>query len=226
MGRRGGELGPIYGAQWRWPPPDGGHVDQIAEVEKLLREDPDSRRIIVSAWNVADLPRCGCRRATRSSSSTSGRSAARLPALPALRRLRPRRPVQHRELRATDPHDRAAVRPRARDLVYTGGDCHIYVNHRERVKTLLSRDPFPYPTLKLLRRPESIFDYAFEDFEVVGVRAPPGAPRAGRRLKRSPPARVRGGNHVSPRAPFFSRAWGTSRFPTPLPTHVSTSVDT
>jgi len=175
-----GELGPVYGVQWRsWPAPDGRHVDQIAEVVRLLREDPDSRRIVVSAWNVADIPhmalapchaffqfhvaegrRLSCQLYQRSADVFLG-----VPFNIASYALLTHMLAQQCDLEAGD-------------LVWTGGDCHIYDNHREQVETLLSRDPFPYPTLELLRRPPTIFDYAYEDFEVVGyehhpaIRAP------------------------------------------------------
>jgi thymidylate synthase len=175
-----GELGPVYGVQWRsWPAPDGGHVDQIAEVVRLLREDPDSRRIIVSAWNVAEIPRMAlapCHAffqfhvasGTRLSCQIYQRSADVFLGVPfniASYALLTHMLAQQCDLESGD-------------LVWTGGDCHIYDNHREQVETLLARDPFPYPMLRLLRRPSSIFEYEYEDFEVVGyehhpaIRAP------------------------------------------------------
>jgi thymidylate synthase len=175
-----GELGPVYGVQWRsWPTPEGGHVDQIAEVVRLLREDPDSRRIVVSAWNVADIPRMAlapCHAffqfhvagGTRLSCQIYQRSADAFLGVPfniASYALLTHMLAQQCDLEVGD-------------LVWTGGDCHIYDNHREQVETLLSRDPFSYPSLRLLRRPPSIFDYTYEDFEVVGyehhpaIRAP------------------------------------------------------
>jgi thymidylate synthase len=175
-----GELGPVYGVQWRsWPTPEGGHVDQIAEAVRLLREDPDSRRIVVSAWNVADIPRMAlapCHSffqfhvagGTRLSCQIYQRSADAFLGVPfniASYALLTHMLAQQCDLEVGD-------------LVWTGGDCHIYDNHREQVETLLSRDPFSYPSLRLLRRPPSIFDYTYEDFEVVGyehhpaIRAP------------------------------------------------------
>lgn len=175
-----GELGPVYGVQWRsWPAPDGGHVDQIAEVVRLLREDPDSRRIVVSAWNVADIPRMAlapCHAffqfyvagGERLSCQIYQRSADVFLGVPfniASYALLTRMLAQQCDLEVGD-------------LIWTGGDCHVYDNHREQVETLLSREPFPYPTLELRRRPPSIFDYEYEDFEVVdyqhhpAIRAP------------------------------------------------------
>ena len=169
-----GELGPVYGVQWRsWPTPAGGHVDQIAEVVRLLREEPDSRRIIVSAWNVSELPRMAlapCHAffqfhvsGERLSCQLYQRSADVFLGVPfniASYALLTHMLAQQCELEAGD-------------FIWTGGDCHIYDNHREQVETLLSREPFPYPTLRLRRRPDSIFDYDYEDFEVVGYQHHP-----------------------------------------------------
>jgi thymidylate synthase len=174
-----GDLGPVYGVQWRsWPAPDGGAIDQIAEAVRLLREEPDSRRIIVSAWNVAELRemalmpchaffqlyvadgRVSCQVYQRSADVFLG-----VPFNIASYSLLTHMFAQQADL---EPGE----------LIWTGGDCHVYDNHREQVETQLERSPYPYPTLKLLRRPPSIFDYAFEDFEVEGyvhrpaIRAP------------------------------------------------------
>jgi thymidylate synthase len=127
--REDGDLGPVYGVQWRsWPTPDGGHVDQISDLVRQLKTNPDSRRLIVSAWNVADLPRM-----------------ALMPC--------------HALFQQCD----LAVG----DFIWTGGDCHIYSNHHEQVQTQLQRQPHPYPRLHIKRRPSSIFDYEFEDFEML-----------------------------------------------------------
>ena len=119
--RPDGDLGPVYGVQWRsWPTPDGGHIDQIANVVEQLKTNPDSRRIIVSAWNVADLPKMAllpCHAFFQfyvAPATATQPRPAQLPALPAQRRHLPRRAVQHRELRAADAHAGAAVRPRRR----------------------------------------------------------------------------------------------------------------
>jgi thymidylate synthase len=175
-----GELGPVYGVQWRsWPAPDGSMIDQIAEVVRLLREEPESRRIVVSAWNVADLPKMAlmpCHAlfqfhvsaGERLSCQVYQRSADVFLGVPfniASYALLTHMLAQQCDL---DPGD----------LVWTGGDCHVYDNHREQVEEQLGRRPYPYPTLELRRRPSSIFDYAFEDFEVVNyehhpaIRAP------------------------------------------------------
>jgi len=167
--REDGDLGPVYGVQWRsWPMPDGGHVDQIAEVVKQLKTNPDSRRIIVSAWNVADLPkmalmpchaffqfyvaegRLSCQLYQRSADIFLG-----VPFNIASYALLTHMLAQQCDLAVGD-------------FVWTGGDCHIYSNHAEQVALQLSRDPRPYPTLRIKRRPPSIFDYEYEDFEIEG----------------------------------------------------------
>ncbi|MDQ3671390.1 MAG: thymidylate synthase [Actinomycetota bacterium] len=169
-----GNLGPVYGVQWRsWPTPDGGHIDQVAEAVRLLREEPDSRRNIVSAWNVADLPsmalmpchaffqlyvgggRVSCQVYQRSADVFLG-----VPFNIASYALLTHMLAQQCDLEAGD-------------LIWTGGDCHIYDNHREQVETQLERSPFPFPSLRLRRRPDSIFDYEFADFEVVDYRHHP-----------------------------------------------------
>jgi thymidylate synthase len=169
-----GELGPVYGVQWRsWPAPGGGHVDQVAEAVRLLREEPDSRRIIVSAWNVAALPemalmpchaffqlyvgegRLSCQVYQRSADVFLG-----VPFNIASYALLTHLLAQQCDLEVGE-------------LVWTGGDCHVYDNHREQVETQLGRAPFSYPTLELRRRPPSIFEYTFEDFEVVGYKHHP-----------------------------------------------------
>ncbi len=171
-----GELGPVYGVQWRsWPKPDGGHIDQIAEVVRQLRCDPDSRRIIVSAWNVAALPEMALmpchaffqfyvapasepRGRGRLSCQLYQRSADIFLGVPfniASYALLTHMLAQQCELDVGD-------------FIWTGGDCHLYSNHREQVELQLARAPRPYPELAIGRRPASIFDYAFEDFEVLG----------------------------------------------------------
>ncbi|MPM36088.1 Thymidylate synthase [bioreactor metagenome] len=167
--REDGDLGPVYGVQWRsWPTPDGGHIDQIAEVVKQLKTNPDSRRIIVSAWNVAELSqmalmpchaffqfyvadgKLSCQLYQRSADIFLG-----VPFNIASYALLTHMLAQQCDLQVGD-------------FVWTGGDCHIYNNHFEQVQTQLTRAPFAYPTLNIKRRPDSIFDYEYDDFEVVG----------------------------------------------------------
>lgn len=164
-----GELGPIYGYQWRsWPAPNGQHIDQITEVIETIKKNPDSRRIIVSAWNVADIPRMAlapchaffqfyvadgklsCQLYQRSADIFLG-----VPFNIASYALLTHMVAQQCNLEVGD-------------FIWTGGDCHLYSNHLEQVDLQLSRDFFPLPKLNILRRPDSIFDYEFEDFEIAG----------------------------------------------------------
>ena len=175
-----GDLGPVYGVQWRsWPTPDGGRVDQITEVVRLLREEPDSRRIVVSAWNVAELPKMAlapCHAFFQFHVSAGERLSCQLYQRSADVFLGVPFNIASYALLTHMLAQQCDLVPG--ELVWTGGDCHVYDNHREQVETLLARDPFPYPFLVLRRRPVSIFDYALEDFEVVdyqhhpAIRAP------------------------------------------------------
>lgn len=169
-----GDLGPIYGYQWRhWPTRDGREVDQIQQVLKQLKETPDSRRIIVSAWNVGEIPRMklppchaffqfyvadgklSCQMYQRSADIFLG-----VPFNIASYAL-----LTHMFAQQTG-YD-------VGDFVWTGGDCHLYSNHLEQVKEQLSRAPYAPPRLEIKRKPESIFDYRFEDFEIVGYQSHP-----------------------------------------------------
>jgi thymidylate synthase len=164
-----GELGPVYGVQWRsWPTPDGGHVDQIAQVLEQIRSNPDSRRLIVSAWNVGDLPkmrlppchllfqfyvadgRLSCQLYQRSCDIFLG-----VPFNIASYSLLTHMVAQQCDLDVGD-------------FVWTGGDCHVYGNHFEQVREQLARQPRAYPKLVIRRRPPTLFDYAYDDFEIVG----------------------------------------------------------
>ncbi len=173
--REDGSLGPVYGVQWRnWPKPDGGHVDQISDVVKQLKTTPDSRRIIVSAWNPGlidqmalppchaffqfyvappqaegERPRLSCQLYQRSADIFLG-----VPFNIASYAL-----LTHMLAQQCDMD--------VGDFIWTGGDCHLYSNHTEQVELQLSRTPFPYPVLHIKRKPASIFDYEYEDFEVL-----------------------------------------------------------
>ena len=174
-----GELGPVYGKQWRsWPTRDGGSIDQISEVLKQLRTQPDSRRIIVSAWNVGELSqmalmpchaffqfyvaegRLSCQLYQRSADIFLG-----VPFNIASYALLTHMIAEQCDLAVGD-------------FVWTGGDCHLYLNHLEQTDLQLSRDPYPLPKLVIRRRPPSLFDYVFEDFDFVdyqhhpAIRAP------------------------------------------------------
>lgn len=169
-----GDLGPVYGAQWRsWPAPNGETIDQISEAVRLIREDPDSRRIIVSAWNVAELNKMAlspchalfqfyvadgklsCQLYQRSADVFLG-----VPFNIASYALLTHMMAQQCEL---EPGD----------FVWTGGDCHLYSNHLEQVDEQLNRVPGALPKLRIRRRPSSIFDYEFDDFEICNYQAQP-----------------------------------------------------
>jgi thymidylate synthase len=167
-----GELGPVYGKQWRsWPTHDGRQIDQISQVIEQLKSNPDSRRILVSAWNVGELDRMAllpCHAlfqfyvaGGRLSCQLYQRSADALLGVPfniASYALLTHMIAQQCNLKVGD-------------FVWTGGDCHLYSNHLEQADLQLSRTPFPLPQLKILRKPPSLFDYAYEDFEIVDYRS-------------------------------------------------------
>jgi thymidylate synthase len=166
-----GELGPIYGKQWRsWPTHDGLQIDQLSQVVEQLKSNPNSRRIIVSAWNVGELDRMAllpCHALFqfyvaqgRLSCQLYQRSADALLGVPfniASYALLTHMIAQQCDLSVGD-------------FVWTGGDCHLYLNHLEQADLQLSRAPFPLPQLKLLRKPPSLFDYAYDDFEILDYR--------------------------------------------------------
>jgi thymidylate synthase len=169
-----GELGPIYGYQWRnWPAPDGRHIDQMANVVEEIRRNPDSRRLIVSAWNVGDIPRMklppchllfqfyvadgrlSCQLYQRSCDIFLG-----VPFNIASYALLTHMVAQQCDLAVGE-------------FVWTGGDCHLYLNHLEQVDTQLARTPGPLPSLELRRRPPTIFDYAYDDIAFVDYHPQP-----------------------------------------------------
>ena len=165
----GGELGPIYGYKWRsWPAPDGGHIDQIAQVLEQIRHTPDSRRMIVSSWNVADVPKMklppchalfqfyvadgklSCQLYQRSADIFLG-----VPFNIASYALLTHMMAQQAGLEVGD-------------FIWTGGDCHLYANHIAQAELQLARALRPLPRLVIKRKPDSLFDYRFEDFAVTG----------------------------------------------------------
>ena len=180
-----GELGPVYGHQWRsWPSADGRHIDQIQQIIEQLKNTPNSRRIIVSAWNVADLPderispqqnvaqgkmalapchalfqfyvadgKLSCQLYQRSCDTFLG-----LPFNIASYALLTHIVAQQCDLAVGD-------------FIWTGGDVHLYLNHQQQANLQLTRKPYPLPTLTIKRKPESIFDYCYDDFEIIDYQA-------------------------------------------------------
>ncbi|GAA2836810.1 thymidylate synthase [Leucobacter komagatae] len=169
-----GELGPVYGVQWRsWPTPDGGHIDQISEIVEQIRTNPDSRRLIVSAWNVADIPDMALApcHAFFQFYVADGKLSCQLYQRSADMFLGVPFNIASYALLTLMVAKQTGLEPG--EFVWTGGDCHIYDNHVEQVTTQLEREPFPYPQMKIAGR-DSIFDYEYEDFEVVGYEHHPG----------------------------------------------------
>ena len=174
--RPDGDLGPVYGVQWRsWPTPEGGHIDQIAQVVQQIKDNPDSRRLIVSAWNVAALPQMAlmpCHAffqfyvAPGDSPSARGRLSCQLYQRSADIFLGVPFNIASYALLTHMVAQQCGLQ--VGDFIWTGGDCHLYNNHAVQVALQLSRKPRPYPTLQIKRQPATIFDYAFEDFEVQG----------------------------------------------------------
>lgn len=169
-----GELGPVYGSQWRsWPTPDGQKIDQIEQIIHQIKTTPDSRRIIVSAWNVADVPKMklppchalfqfyvadgklSCQLYQRSADIFLG-----VPFNIASYALLTHMVAQQTNLEVGD-------------FIWTGGDCHLYLNHLDQANEQLRRAPLPLPKLSIKRKPASIFEYQFEDFEIQDYQAHP-----------------------------------------------------
>jgi len=169
-----GNLGPVYGAQWRrWKTAEGTAIDQMTQLMDLIRRDPDSRRLIVSAWNVGEIPRMKlppCHLLfqfyvanNRLSCQLYQRSADAFLGVPF--NIASYSLLTHMIAAQCDLE--------VGEFIWTGGDCHIYSNHLEQVRLQLSRDPLPLPTLHLKRKPASLFDYGFDDIEIVNYQSHP-----------------------------------------------------
>jgi thymidylate synthase len=169
-----GDLGPVYGKQWRaWLAPDGSTIDQIALAVQMVRNNPDSRRIMVSAWNVAELPRMALQPCHvlfqlyvaegRLSCQMYQRSADLFLGVPF--NIASYALLTHIFAQQCD------LEPG--EFIWTGGDCHLYSNHLDQVDEQLARKPYPLPKLVLRRRPATIFDYQYEDFEFVNYQHHP-----------------------------------------------------
>ncbi|WP_423446385.1 thymidylate synthase [Kocuria sp. KSNUG] len=175
-----GDLGPVYGVQWRsWPAGHGETIDQIARVVESIRTTPDSRRHMVTAWNPAEvdrmaLPPCHALFQFYVQPRADGPDALSCQLYQRSADLFLGVPfnIASYALLTVMVAQQCDLVPG--EFVWTGGDCHIYTNHLEQVRTQLAREPYPYPTLRLTRRPETIFDYAFEDFAVEGYQHHPG----------------------------------------------------
>ncbi|MFF5626296.1 thymidylate synthase [Microbacterium sp. LWH10-1.2] len=164
-----GDLGPVYGVQWRsWPTPDGESIDQLSEVIEQIRATPDSRRLIVSAWNPADIPDMALApcHALFQFYVADGKLSCQLYQRSADLFLGVPFNIASYALLTLMVAQQVGLEPG--DFVWTGGDCHIYDNHVEQVREQLSREAYPYPTLRFARTPESILDYRYEDFVVEG----------------------------------------------------------
>jgi len=169
-----GELGPIYGYQWRsWPAPNGEHIDQISQLMDQIKTNPDSRRLIVSAWNVADIPRMAlppCH-AFFQFYVADGRLSCQLYQRSADIFLGVPFNIASYALLTHMIAEQTGLE--VGDFVWTGGDCHLYTNHLEQVQLQLSREPLALPTLSIKRKPECIFAYEYEDFELIGYQHHP-----------------------------------------------------
>jgi thymidylate synthase len=169
-----GELGPIYGAQWRtWPVGDGQSVDQISQALDLLRKDPNSRRILVSAWNVGQLEQMALSpcHALFQFYVANGRLSCQLYQRSADVFLGVPFNIASYALLTHMMAEQSGLE--AGEFIWTGGDCHLYLDHLEQAKLQLTREPLPLPKLRIRRKPGTLFDYRFEDFEVVGYEAHP-----------------------------------------------------
>lgn len=169
-----GELGPVYGVQWRsWPTPSGEHIDQISQVIEQIRANPDSRRLIVSAWNVADIPNMALApcHAFFQFYVADGKLSCQLYQRSADMFLGVPFNIASYALLTHMIAQQTGLEPG--DFIWTGGDCHIYDNHVEQVETQLSREPYAFPTLKLTKA-ASIFDYTLDDVVVEGYEHHPG----------------------------------------------------
>ena len=169
-----GNLGPVYGAQWRrWPTPDGGHIDQMRELVAGIRENPNSRRLLVSAWNVAQLdamalPACHCLfqfyvADGRLSCQLYQRSADIFLGVPFNIASYALLTLMIAQVTALQPGE----------FIHSLGDAHLYLNHLEQADTQLARSPYPAPTMTLNPAVDSLFEFTFEDFELAGYQCHP-----------------------------------------------------
>ena len=169
-----GELGPVYGVQWRnWPAPNGDSIDQISQIVQQLRESPDSRRIIVSAWNVSEvenmaLPPCHC---LFQFYVANGKLSCQLYQRSCDIFLGVPFNIASYALLTHMFAQQAGLG--VGEFIWTGGDCHLYSNHLEQADEQLQREPLALPRLAIKRRPASMFDYQFDDFEILKYESHP-----------------------------------------------------
>ncbi len=169
-----GDLGPVYGAQWRtWRTADGETVDQISRAVSDIRENPDSRRILVSAWNVGELHRMALEpcHALFQFYVANGRLSCQLYQRSADIFLGVPFNIASYSLLVHMMAQQCDLEPG--EFIWTGGDCHLYSNHENQVEEQLSREPYPLPALHINRRPPDLFSYRFEDFEIRGYQSHP-----------------------------------------------------
>jgi thymidylate synthase len=168
---KNGDLGPVYGKQWRsWPTADGRNIDQLSGVLEQLRSNANSRRILVSAWNVGELDRMAllpCH-ALFQFHVADGRLSCQLYQRSADALLGV--PFNIASYALLTHMIAQQVNLKVGDFVWTGGDCHLYLNHLQQADLQLARTPYPLPQLKLNRKPDSLFEYAYEDFEIIDYR--------------------------------------------------------
>jgi len=169
-----GDLGPVYGAQWRsWPAPDGRHIDQISQVVGQIRNTPDSRRLLVSAWNPAEvdnmaLPPCHC---LFQFYVSDGRLSCQLYQRSADIFLGVPFNIASYALLTMMMAQVTGLKPG--EFIHTFGDAHLYLNHLEQVELQLSRDPYPLPVMKMNPDVDNLFDFRYDDFELVGYQCHP-----------------------------------------------------
>jgi len=170
--REGGELGPVYGYQWRsWPAPNGDHIDQIAQIIEQIKTNPDSRRIIVSAWNVADIPKMALApcHAFFQFYVADGKLSCQLYQRSADIFLGVPFNIASYALLTMMVAQVCDLEPG--DFVWTGGDCHLYSNHLEQADLQLSREPLPLPRMKINPAVKDIFAFRYEDFTLEGYQS-------------------------------------------------------
>lgn len=169
-----GNLGPVYGKQWRnWPTGDGRSIDQLSQILDQIKTNPDSRRLLVSAWNVGELDQMALMpcHALFQFYVANGRLSCQLYQRSADVFLGVPFNIASYALLTCMVAQQCQLEPG--DFIWTGGDCHLYLNHLEQAKTQLEREPLPLPRLHIKRKPASLFDYQFEDFEILDYRFHP-----------------------------------------------------